>query len=99
MKKREKLPMDCFRAVWYANWLAVGGVLVAMLGVFLVSQLGSWWWLIVSLPGVPLIAAGYRLYERRVRCPGCGRVLATLGRYSMELPGFCPYCGKDIRFL
>ena len=77
----------------------VGGLLVVFLGLFLVEQLGTWVWLLVSLPGVLLLVAGWRLHDRYVRCPRCYRVLSPPDRWSADLPDFCPYCGTDIRFL
>ena len=42
----------------------VDGLLVVFLGLFLVEQLGTWVWLLVSLPGVLLLVAGWRLHDR-----------------------------------
>ena len=69
--------------------LQVMGLIVFSVGTVLEISL-------VQVIGVFLVAGGVIYMILYYKCPYCGKMLGSRGRYDRgHMPGFCRYCGKQ----
>lgn len=93
-EKKDKMKLGKILGASYG--LCIGGVVLLAVGCGIQHRWNAALGIVLAVLGLVILISGLVLAGTRLRCPYCAASLMQRGRLPLEVPNFCPNCGKSL---
>ena len=94
--KEKKDKTNLGKILGTAYGLCFGGLVLLALGCGIQYRWNAALGIVLAVLGLVVLISGLVLAGTRLRCPYCDASLMQRGRLPLEVPNFCPNCGKSL---
>ena len=93
-EKKDKTKLGKILGTAYG--LCFGGLVLLAVGCGIQHRWNTTFGLAMAVLGLAVLISGFVLAGAQLRCPYCDASLLQRGRLPLEVPNFCPNCGKPL---